>query len=281
MEPISITVCELYQVLLSEDKDVISKIKEVYMEGWVKTNRNNGTIGFIEFNDGTNFDMGINGSYSTKNNISFFRDFSSVGMNQNYDFWWNDNEDENGDPKPTPDREKDRATYLEKIEYSKVNTYYHEGMDTRLMIYGSDLSNGFYSNIYLIKNDSMASTFNSKVTVETLTYKDYEDTGLNAVPTEIQITVITMPVMTSTGGVSGKTNKVLVIKGMAGGSLDKIALDNFLNPTGSDRRKFTDKGMSNWPEEIYINKANVDLALSNFDLSNSILAKSIPLAKYF
>ena len=29
--------------------------KEVDLQGWVRTNRNNGSIGFIEFNDGTYF----------------------------------------------------------------------------------------------------------------------------------------------------------------------------------------------------------------------------------
>lgn len=41
--------------LLKENPKELENIHEVLLEGWVKTNRDNGSIGFIEFNDGTFF----------------------------------------------------------------------------------------------------------------------------------------------------------------------------------------------------------------------------------
>lgn len=55
MKPTGITVYELYGIVYGQNKELLNSIKEVYLEGWIKTNRNNGSIGFIEFNDGTNF----------------------------------------------------------------------------------------------------------------------------------------------------------------------------------------------------------------------------------
>jgi len=49
------TVRDLYTITFGNNKDIKDSLKEVYLEGWIKTNRNNGSIGFIEFNDGTNF----------------------------------------------------------------------------------------------------------------------------------------------------------------------------------------------------------------------------------
>lgn len=51
MEPL-ITVKKLFELLKS--KQLITN-QIVKLQGWVRTNRNNGSIGFIEFNDGTNF----------------------------------------------------------------------------------------------------------------------------------------------------------------------------------------------------------------------------------
>ena len=50
-----ITDFELYDIITSGDLEEISELKEVEIEGWVKTNRDNGSIGFVEFNDGTYF----------------------------------------------------------------------------------------------------------------------------------------------------------------------------------------------------------------------------------
>lgn len=46
---------DLYGLCLSQDKETLSKLNSVELEGWVRTNRDNGSIGFIELNDGTYF----------------------------------------------------------------------------------------------------------------------------------------------------------------------------------------------------------------------------------
>lgn len=53
MEKKAITVREL-NILFSEGKN-LEELGNVYLEGWVKTNRNSGHIGFIELNDGSAF----------------------------------------------------------------------------------------------------------------------------------------------------------------------------------------------------------------------------------
>jgi len=55
MEPITTTNFELYDIVVNGDQEEIEKTKTVLLEGWVRTNRDNGSIGFIEFNDGTYF----------------------------------------------------------------------------------------------------------------------------------------------------------------------------------------------------------------------------------
>ncbi len=55
MEPIMTTDFNLYDIVLGGDKEEIEAAKYVVLEGWIKTNRDNGSIGFIEFNDGTYF----------------------------------------------------------------------------------------------------------------------------------------------------------------------------------------------------------------------------------
>ena len=49
------TVRELYESYNYGDYLVLDLIDEIELEGWIKTNRDNGSIGFIEFNDGTYF----------------------------------------------------------------------------------------------------------------------------------------------------------------------------------------------------------------------------------
>ena len=46
---------ELYDIVLNGDKEELEELSNIELEGWVKTNRDNGSIGFIEFNDGTYF----------------------------------------------------------------------------------------------------------------------------------------------------------------------------------------------------------------------------------
>ena len=55
MEIRKTTDFELYDVVLAGDAEEIKEFNEVMLEGWVKTNRDSGSIGFIEFNDGTYF----------------------------------------------------------------------------------------------------------------------------------------------------------------------------------------------------------------------------------
>lgn len=50
-----ITVREMYDLIVSKDSLELGQLEYVELEGWVRTNRNNGSIGFIEFNDGTYF----------------------------------------------------------------------------------------------------------------------------------------------------------------------------------------------------------------------------------
>ena len=57
METIKISDFDLYDIVLcgdDEEKEHITS-KEVFLQGWVRTNRDNGQIGFIEFNDGSYF----------------------------------------------------------------------------------------------------------------------------------------------------------------------------------------------------------------------------------
>ena len=52
-----ITNFELFDIVLNGDEEELKELlsEEVELEGWVRTNRANGQIGFIEFNDGTYF----------------------------------------------------------------------------------------------------------------------------------------------------------------------------------------------------------------------------------
>lgn len=49
------TVRELYEMLASGSKVEIDSLEYVQAEGWIRTNRDNGKIGFIEMNDGSYF----------------------------------------------------------------------------------------------------------------------------------------------------------------------------------------------------------------------------------
>ena len=49
------TVRELFEVVNFGDQLEKDSINEIELEGWIKTNRDNGSIGFIELNDGTYF----------------------------------------------------------------------------------------------------------------------------------------------------------------------------------------------------------------------------------
>ena len=49
------TVRELYELCLDRDELEIDGHDYVELQGWIRTNRNNGSIGFVELNDGTYF----------------------------------------------------------------------------------------------------------------------------------------------------------------------------------------------------------------------------------
>ena len=49
------TVRELYELSLDRDELEKDNLDYVELQGWVRTNRNNGSVGFIELNDGTYF----------------------------------------------------------------------------------------------------------------------------------------------------------------------------------------------------------------------------------
>ncbi len=49
------TIRELYELFQSNSQMEIDSIEYVQLQGWIRTNRDNGSIGFIELNDGTYF----------------------------------------------------------------------------------------------------------------------------------------------------------------------------------------------------------------------------------
>lgn len=49
------TARELFEISFSNSTLEIDQLEYVELEGWVRTNRNNGQIGFIELNDGSYF----------------------------------------------------------------------------------------------------------------------------------------------------------------------------------------------------------------------------------
>ena len=46
---------ELYEMSLSGSLMELDQLEYVSVEGWIKTNRDNGQVGFIELNDGSYF----------------------------------------------------------------------------------------------------------------------------------------------------------------------------------------------------------------------------------
>ena len=55
MDPVKTTNFDLYDIIVYGDEEEKASVKNVELQGWVRTNRDNGSIGFIEFNDGTCF----------------------------------------------------------------------------------------------------------------------------------------------------------------------------------------------------------------------------------
>jgi len=55
MDYIKTTNFDLYDIVINNDEEELKQVQFVELEGWVRTNRDNGSVGFIEFNDGTYF----------------------------------------------------------------------------------------------------------------------------------------------------------------------------------------------------------------------------------
>ena len=49
------TVRELYEMVLAGEAMETESLEYVELDGWVRTNRDNGKVGFIALNDGTYF----------------------------------------------------------------------------------------------------------------------------------------------------------------------------------------------------------------------------------
>ena len=55
MEPVKTTNFDLYDIIVYGDESEKANLELVELQGWVRTNRDNGAVGFVEFNDGTYF----------------------------------------------------------------------------------------------------------------------------------------------------------------------------------------------------------------------------------
>ena len=53
--PTFMTVQECFDVISSDNPLELDGIELIHLQGWVRTNRSNNHIGFIELNDGTSF----------------------------------------------------------------------------------------------------------------------------------------------------------------------------------------------------------------------------------
>lgn len=79
MEYQGVTVADLYMLVNSQDeeyKKILSSLHDVFLEGWVRTNRDNGAVGFIALNDGTCF-KNVQLVYDEKN-VSDYKSLSKV-----------------------------------------------------------------------------------------------------------------------------------------------------------------------------------------------------------
>lgn len=82
----STTNFELFDIVLSGDENEKSSLDKVFLEGWVRTNRDNGSIGFIEFNDGTyyrNVQLVYNKDCPDYEMLTALRTGSAIGIKGN------------------------------------------------------------------------------------------------------------------------------------------------------------------------------------------------------
>ena len=49
------TIRELYEITKANVPMEVDGLEYVQLQGWIRTNRDNGSVGFIELNDGTYF----------------------------------------------------------------------------------------------------------------------------------------------------------------------------------------------------------------------------------
>ena len=77
MEHLSFTIYDLYAFFYSKDEELLKELKkDLYLEGWIRGNRVSKEVGFIDFNDGTNF-RGIQLVYDKKE-IENFNEVSKL-----------------------------------------------------------------------------------------------------------------------------------------------------------------------------------------------------------
>ncbi|MFI3284195.1 MAG: asparagine--tRNA ligase [Erysipelotrichaceae bacterium] len=69
------TVREMYELCQQNIQIELDQLEYVQLEGWIRTNRNNGSIGFIELNDGTYFK---NTQIVYDNNVTNYDDISKL-----------------------------------------------------------------------------------------------------------------------------------------------------------------------------------------------------------
>lgn len=77
------TVRELYESYNYGDHLVLDSINEIELEGWIRTNRDNGSVGFIEFNDGTyfkNLQLVYDKNLDNYNDISHYLTGSAISV---------------------------------------------------------------------------------------------------------------------------------------------------------------------------------------------------------
>ncbi len=59
MEPKSVLISDIYTLIAEQEdkemKEILDGLKDVFVQGWVRTNRDNGSVGFIALNDGSCF----------------------------------------------------------------------------------------------------------------------------------------------------------------------------------------------------------------------------------
>ena len=81
MQPKFTTVRELYSRFSA--KEDLSKLGNIYLSGWIRTNRDSGSIGFIALNDGTcfkNIQLVYNGDLENHDVVSHLLTGATIGV---------------------------------------------------------------------------------------------------------------------------------------------------------------------------------------------------------